>query len=100
MDRRCVAREKGKDGVILLAQSDGAALVEANEVEGVLTGVDAEHGDGIFRVARHGAGSLLVVTPRSTQGYCGEHRRSIPLGDFAKTFLRQCNNSTSAEYDI
>src|SRR5215471_8477472 len=57
------------------------ALVEADEVEGVLADVDAEGGDGVFRLARHGPGSLLGSAPRSTTGYCWEHRRSIPLGD-------------------
>src|SRR5215467_11491002 len=79
-------REVGKPGFELaarelLAQNDGAALVEADEVEGVLADVDAEDGDGVFRLARHGPGSLLGSAPRPTTGYCGEHRRSIPLGD-------------------
>src|SRR5215467_2350122 len=77
-------REVGKPGFELaarelLAQNDGAALVEADEVEDVLADVDAENGDGVFRVARHGPGSLLGSAPRSTLGYCREHRRSIPL---------------------
>src|SRR5262245_5025824 len=77
-------REVGKPGFELaagelLVQNDGAALVEADEVEGVLADVDAEDGDGVFRLARHGLSSLLGEAPRSTPGYCGEHRRSIPL---------------------
>src|SRR5215467_5674150 len=79
-------REVGKPGFELaarelLAQNDGAALVEADEMECVLADVDAEDGDGVFRLARHGPGSLLGSAPRSTLGYCGEHRRSIPLAD-------------------
>src|SRR5215468_3241823 len=85
-------REVGEPGFKLaagelLAQNDGAALVEADEVECVLADVDAEDGDGVFRVARHGPGSLLGSAPRSTLGYCGEHRRSIPLADGARTNL-------------
>src|SRR5262249_39485460 len=52
-----------------------------NVQEGVLADADAEDGDGVFRVARHGPGSLLWSAPRSTLGDCGEPRRSIPLGD-------------------
>jgi hypothetical protein len=35
-----------------LALNGGAALVEADEVEGVLADVDTENGYGVFRVAR------------------------------------------------
>src|SRR5215831_19538268 len=85
-------REVGKPGFELaagelLAQNDGAALVEADEVEGVLADVDAEVGDGVFRLARHGPGSLLGSAPRSTTGYCGEHRRSIPLREVNITYI-------------
>src|SRR5258705_5942306 len=59
------------------AQNDGAAFVETDEVEGVLADVDAENGDGVFGMARHGG--LLV--PGHPPDYCGEHRRSIPLGE-------------------
>jgi hypothetical protein len=31
-----------------VAQNDGATLVEADKVEGVLADVDAEDGDGLF----------------------------------------------------
>jgi len=61
----------------LQAQNDGAALVETDEVEGGLADVDAENGDGIFGMARHGG--LLAPGHPPTRGYCGEHRRSIPL---------------------
>ena len=76
-------REVGKPGFGLaagerLAQNDGAALVEADEVDGVLADVDAEDGDGVFRLARHGPGFLLGSTPHSTTGYGPEHHRSIP----------------------
>jgi hypothetical protein len=40
-----------------------ATLVEADEVEGVLTDVDAEGGDGGFRQTRHGPGSCLCQPP-------------------------------------
>jgi hypothetical protein len=38
----------------LPAQDDGAALIKADEVEGVLADVDAEDGDGVCGLARHG----------------------------------------------
>src|SRR5215467_11080256 len=90
-------REVGKPGFELaarelLAQNDGAALVEADEVECVLADVDAEDGDGVFRLARHGPGSLLGSAPRSTLGYCREHRRSIPLAEVERTGVSQRNN--------
>ena len=61
-------REVGKPGFELaagelLAQNDGAALVEADAVEGALTHVDAEDGDGVFRVARHGRTPCLGAPP-------------------------------------
>src|SRR5215467_6263810 len=92
-------REVGKPGFELaarelLAQNDGAALVEADEVEGVLADVDAEDGDGVFRLARHGPGSLLGSAPRPTTGYCGEHRRSIPKNETAHAVA--CGNDPSA----
>src|SRR5262249_54568491 len=82
-------REVGEPGFELaagevLAQNDGAALVEADEVEDVLADVDAEDGDGVFRLARHGPGALFGSAPRSTLGYCREHRRSIPLAVMGK----------------
>jgi hypothetical protein len=40
-----------------------ATLVEADEVEGVLTDVDAEGGDGVFRQTRQGPGSCLCQPP-------------------------------------
>ena len=46
----------------LMAQHDGTALAEADEVEGVLADVDTEHGDGVFGLAWHG-GLLAPVTP-------------------------------------
>src|SRR5205823_13043578 len=64
----------------LLAQHDGAPLVEANEMEDVLADVDAEHGNGAFGLARHG-GLLCSWAPRSMREYCWEHRRSIPLAE-------------------
>jgi len=95
-------REVGKPGFELaagelLVQNDGAALVEADEVEGVLADVDAEDGDGVFRLARHGLSSLLGEAPRSTPGYCGEHRRSIPLTDWRASALLRCGSCFSAE---
>src|SRR5262245_11486786 len=63
----------------LQAQNDGAAPVETDEVEGILADVDAENGDCVFGMARHGG--LLAPGHPPTRGYCGEHRRSIPLRD-------------------
>ena len=68
----------------VLAQNDGAALVQSDEVEGVLADVDAENGDGVFGMARHGG--LLAPGHPPTRGYCGEHRRSIPLKEEVKWF--------------
>src|SRR6516225_11587788 len=66
-------REVGKPGIELaagefLAQNDGAALVEADEVKGVLADVDAENGDGVFRVARHGRAPCLGEPPARRWG--------------------------------
>src|SRR5215813_8687283 len=92
-------REVGKPGFELaagelLAQNDGAALVEADEVEGILADVDAEDGDGVFRLARHGLGSLFGSAPRSTLGYSGEHRRSIPLAEVRIQDALGCRNTS------
>jgi hypothetical protein len=46
-----------------LAQRDGATLVEAEQMEGVLADIDAQRGDGSglgFGHALHGVGSLLL----------------------------------------
>src|SRR2546423_1546743 len=50
----------------LLAQHDGAPLVEANEMEDVLADVDAEHGNGAFGLARHGG----LLKFRTAAGCC------------------------------
>jgi hypothetical protein len=71
----------------LKAQDDGADLVEADEVESVLADVDAKDGDGLIGLARHG-GTPCYRLPPFDAGYCGQHRRSIPLGD-----LRWCSAS-------
>src|SRR5262249_5246405 len=52
-----------------LAQNDGAALVEADEVECVLA--DAEDGDGVFRVGRHGRAPCLGWPPARRWGTAG-----------------------------
>jgi hypothetical protein len=54
----------------LPAQDDGAALIEADEVEGVLADVDAEDGDGVGGPARHG-GAPYCHHPHSTRGTAG-----------------------------
>ena len=51
----------------LQAQNDGAALVETDEVEGVLADVDAGNGDGVFGMASM-AGPCSWSPP--TRGYC------------------------------
>src|SRR5262249_45751896 len=91
-------REVGKPGFELaagelLGQNDGAALVEAGEVEGVLSDGDAEVVDGVFRPARQGPGSFVGSAPRSTAGYCGEHRRSIPLAELSGAYLLRSSNA-------
>ena len=48
----------------LLAQNDGAALVEADEVEGVLANVDAEGGNGVFRTLAHSFESSCPLLAR------------------------------------
>jgi hypothetical protein len=57
--------------VVDLHQNDGARLVEADKVEGVLADIDAEDGDGVFRLARHGPGSLLGLAPGRRRGTTG-----------------------------
>jgi hypothetical protein len=54
-----------------------APLVEAGEVECVLADVDAENGDGDFKVARHGPGLLAWMSPPLGAWNCEEH--SIPF---------------------
>ena len=53
----------------LPAQDDGAALIEADEVEGVLADVDAEDGDGV--VDWRGMAGLVTRLPPFDAGYCG-----------------------------
>ena len=54
----------------LLAQHDSTLVVEADEMEDVLADVYAEHGSGIFGLARHG-GLLCSWAPRSTRDTAG-----------------------------
>jgi hypothetical protein len=66
----------------LLPQHDRSALVEADQVERVLTDIDANRGYGaVACFAVHGVCSSGLVAP----AICGqEHGRSIPLTDIIK----------------
>jgi hypothetical protein len=68
----------------LLPQHDRPALIKANNVERVLTNIDAHYDDHGVQYLRHGV--LLVFGAfcqlRSLAGQ--EHGRTIPLADIAK----------------
>jgi hypothetical protein len=62
----------------LLAQRDGAAIIEADDVEPVLTDIDADYGNRSLGCRRHGV--LLVLAPLARLSLAGqEHGRTIPL---------------------
>ena len=69
----------------LLAQDDGAHLVEANEVERVLADVDADCRNGFKAGGLAWHGMLLVLAaPCQLRRWAGqEHGGSIPLTDIA-----------------
>ena len=54
-------------------------------MEDVLADVDAENGDSVFGIARHGG--LHCSWAPLDAGYCGEHRRSIPLAGPSTTYV-------------
>ena len=65
-----------------LPQHDGAAPIQADDVERVLPDIDADHGNRGPRCLPHGvllSIALLTVYPLSEQ----EHGRTIPLADMA-----------------
>ena len=66
----------------LLAQDDGAAGIQANQVEGVLADVDPKGGNVLKRSFRHG--SVLVLSAPD-EGCAGKHGRSIPLAALQAT---------------
>jgi hypothetical protein len=64
----------------LLAQYNGAAIIEADDVERVLTDIDADYGNCSLCWRRHGM--LLVWAPLASLALVGqEHGRTIPLAD-------------------
>jgi hypothetical protein len=69
----------------LPTQYDRSALVEADQVERVLTDIDANRShDAVSGFAVHGACSSGLIAP----AICGqEHGRSIPLAEIAAGFL-------------
>jgi hypothetical protein len=65
----------------LLPQHDRAALIKANDVEGVLANIDADYGDHGFECLRHGV-LLVFGAPCQLRSLAGqEHGRTIPLPD-------------------
>src|SRR3954451_6414604 len=64
----------------LLAQHNCAAIVQADNVERVLTDIDADYGNRTMCCHRHGV--LLVLAPLASLSLAGqEHGRTIPLTD-------------------
>jgi hypothetical protein len=74
----------------LLAQNDGALLVQADEVERVLANVDADCRNGFKASGLAWHGMLLVLAaPFQLCGWVGrEHGGSIPLTDIPERCTR------------
>jgi hypothetical protein len=65
----------------LLAKHNGTAIIEADDVERVLTDINADYGRRSLCCRRHGV--LLVLAPLASLSLAGqEHGRTIPLADF------------------
>jgi len=70
----------------LLAQHNCTAIIQANDVERVLTDIDADYGDRNLCCRRHSV--LLVLAPLASLSLVGqEHGRTIPSAD-----LDQCTD--------
>src|SRR5688572_7911561 len=66
-----------------LTQHDGAAVIEADDVERVLTNINADYGNRSLCCSSHGV--LLVWAPLTSLSLAGqEHGRTIPLADIVK----------------
>jgi hypothetical protein len=77
----------------LLPQHDRTALIVADNMERVLTNIDADHGDCALQLLGHGV--LLVLAPLTSLSLVGqEHGRTIPLADKASKF----QSLTAPEY--
>src|SRR5262249_9111140 len=62
----------------LLAKHNGAAIIEADDVERILTDINADYGSRSLRCRRHGV--LLVLAPLAGLSLAGqEPGRTIPL---------------------
>jgi hypothetical protein len=60
--------------------TEGAAIIEADNVERVLTDIDADYRNRSLCGRRHGV--LLVLAPLASLSLAGqEHGRTIPLAD-------------------
>jgi hypothetical protein len=63
-----------------LSQRDGAALIQANDVERVLPDINADHGGCGLHCLKHGV--LLASVPSPAYLLTGqEHGRTLPLAD-------------------
>jgi hypothetical protein len=72
----------------LLAQHYGAALIEANNVERVLTDIDANYGNCTLGLLEHGA-LLVFGAPSQLRTLVGqEHGRTIPLPECARKLAK------------
>ena len=66
----------------LLPKHDCATTIEPNDVERVLTDVNADYGNRTLCCRSHGV--LLVLAPLASLSLAGqEHGRTIPLTDIA-----------------
>ena len=64
----------------LLPQHDHAAMIQTDDVERVLTDIDADYGNRNLCCRSHGV--LLVLAPLASLSLAGqEHGRTIPLAD-------------------
>src|ERR1700704_3945713 len=67
----------------LLPQHDCPTTIEPNDVERVLTDINADYGNRTLCCRSHGV--LLVLVPLASLSLAGqEHGRTIPLSDFRR----------------
>src|SRR3981189_3581736 len=74
----------------LLPQHDCATTIEPNDVERVLTDINADYGNRTLCCRSHGV--LLVLVPLTSLSLAGqEHGRTIPLADLQQWIILREN---------
>jgi hypothetical protein len=75
----------------LLPQHDCATTIETNDVERVLTDINADYGNRTLCCRSHGM--LLVLAPLASLSLAGqEHGRTIPLPDISRVEIPHRNS--------